>query len=58
MWEIVTGPAATPVTVTVWAVAQSSVVNVNSSLTVATAVSELPGVTVTSAVGWVANVTS
>ena len=58
MWEIVTGPAATPLTVTVWAVAQLSVVNVKASLTVATAVSELPGVTVTFSVGWVANVTS
>ena len=58
MWETVTSPAATPVTVTVRAVAQSSVVNVNSSLTVAAAVSELPGVTVTFSVGWVASDTS
>ena len=50
-------PAATPVTVTVWAVFQSSVANVTAPDTVALVSSVLVGVTVTAADGCVANTT-
>ena len=42
---------------TVWAVSQSSVVNVNAPLTVAVVVALDDGVMVTFSVGWVANTT-
>ena len=57
MWEIDVDPAAAPLTVTVWVVAQFSVVNVNAPDTVAVPVAALVGVTVTDAVGRVAKET-
>ena len=54
---IVVAPALAPVTVTVWVVAQFSVVNTNAPDTVAVPVAALVGVTVTSPVGRVAKET-
>ena len=58
LWVMLVAPAATPVTVTVWAVFQLPVVNVTAPATVALVSSELVGVTVTAADGLVSSTTS